>query len=205
MAIEIQEKFVVEAPVEPVWQFVTTPEKVVACLPGASLLEVVDDRNFLGRVKVKLGAVTAAYKGKIHFEEVDAERYALVMVGEGKDPSGGTARAKITVSLTMLESGATEMVTEAKIDLTGKVMQVGGGMIKGVSHQLFLQFAKTAKQRLEIEDVASDGSAAAESGTASTPAPVDEDASLKVIPLLLRTIAVALSNFFRRIFGRAKS
>ncbi len=205
MAIDIEEKFEIEAPVEPVWQFVTTPEKVVGCLPGASLMEVVDDRNFLGRVKVKLGAVTAAYKGKIHFEDVDAERRVLVMVGEGKDPSGGTARARITVSLTALENGSTEMLTVAKIDLTGKVMQVGGGMIKGVSHQLFLQFAKTAKQRLEVADVASDASAEAAPGTASIPVPVDEDAPLKVIPLLLRTIGAALSKFFRRIFGGEKN
>ena len=88
MAIEIQEKFEIEAPTDRVWQFISTPELVVGCLPGASLAEVVDERNFLGRVKIKLGAVTAAYKGKIHFEDVDAERYMLVMMGEGKDPSG---------------------------------------------------------------------------------------------------------------------
>jgi carbon monoxide dehydrogenase subunit G len=211
MAIEIQEKFEIEAPTDRVWQFISTPELVVGCLPGASLAEVVDERNFLGRVKIKLGAVTAAYKGKIHFEDVDAERYVLVMIGEGKDPSGGTAKARITVQLSELESGATEMSTEATIDLTGKVMQVGAGMIKGVSHQLFQKFAKTAKERLEQEPAeasASDEAAPSDASAApAVPATAanDDDEALSVLPLLLSTLGAAIRNFFSRLFGGSKN
>lgn len=211
MAIEIQEKFEIEAPTDRVWQFISTPELVVGCLPGASLAEVVDERNFLGRVKIKLGAVTAAYKGKIHFEDVDAERYVLVMMGEGKDPSGGTAKARITVQLSELESGATEMSTEATIDLTGKVMQVGAGMIKGVSHQLFQKFAKTAKERLEQEPAEASASDEATPSDASAAPAVpataanDDDEALSVLPLLLSTLGAAIRNFFSRLFGGSKN
>jgi len=211
MAIEIQEKFEIEAPTDRVWQFISTPELVVGCLPGASLAEVVDERNFLGRVKIKLGAVTAAYKGKIHFEDVDAERYLLVMIGEGKDPSGGTAKARITVQLSELESGATEMSTEATIDLTGKVMQVGAGMIKGVSHQLFQKFAKTAKERLEQEPAEASASDEATPSDASAAPAVpataanDDDEALSVLPLLLSTLGAAIRNFFSRLFGGSKN
>ena len=211
MAIEIQEKFEIEAPTDRVWQFISTPELVVGCLPGASLAEVVDERNFLGRVKIKLGAVTAAYKGKIHFEDVDAERYLLVMMGEGKDPSGGTAKARITVQLSELESGATEMSTEATIDLTGKVMQVGAGMIKGVSHQLFQKFAKTAKERLEQEPAEASASDEATPSDASAAPAVpataanDDDEALSVLPLLLSTLGAAIRNFFSRLFGGSKN
>jgi carbon monoxide dehydrogenase subunit G len=203
MAIEIEEKFEVEAPIDVVWQFLMEPDKIVGCLPGASLLEVVDERNFLGRVKIKLGAVTAAYKGKIEFQDVDAERHVLVMLGEGKDPSGGTARAEITVRLAVLESGWTEMTTLAKIDLTGKVMQVGGGMIKGVSHQLFQRFAKSAKQQLEAEGAVAAEDSGSEAG--SMPVPAEQDEALSIIPLLFQTLGAAISNFFRRIFGGGQS
>ena len=165
----------------------------------------------MGRVKIKLGAVTAAYKGKIHFEDVDAERYVLVMIGEGKDPSGGTAKARITVQLSELESGATEMSTEATIDLTGKVMQVGAGMIKGVSHQLFQKFAKTAKERLEQEPAetsASDEGAPSDASAApAVPATAanDDDEALSVLPLLLSTLGAAIRNFFSRLFGGSKN
>ncbi len=211
MAIEIQETFEVQAPIDEVWRFISTPNQVVGCLPGASLTEEVDERNFKGKVKVKLGAVTAAYKGKVEFKEVDADNHKLVMAGKGKDPSGGTAKAEIVVQLAATANGGTEMSTDAAIDLTGKVMQVGGGMIKGVSHQLFQQFAKTAKERLEAAapggaaDASSAGGEGAASSTAQSLAPASEDNELKVLPLLFNTLKAAIVNFFRRLFGGGKS
>lgn len=221
MAIEIQEKFEIDATIDRVWDFISTPELVVGCLPGAKLVEVVDERNFLGRVKIKLGAVTAAYKGKINFQEVDPAQHLLVMAGEGKDPSGGTAKALITVKLTQYGSGATEMSTDVTLELTGKVAQVGGGMIKGVSHQLFQQFAKTAKKRLETPapspaatsegaPAATESTAPATSSSEATPPKAqsmpavnddDDDVALSVLPLLFKTFIAAIANFFRRMFG----
>jgi carbon monoxide dehydrogenase subunit G len=215
MAIEIKEEFEIEAPIARVWEFMMTPEKVVPCIPGASLAEVIDDRNFLGKVKVKLGAVSAAFKGKIHFADVDNDKHVLQMVAEGKDPSGGTAKGTITCSLTTAASGHTQLTTDAQVDITGKVMQVGRGMIQGVSKQLFLQFSKNIKSRLGDEIAAAstaegtssqaEGAAgfAAPTAAAAIPAPVEE-AELKVLPLLLKTLAAAIANFFKRIFGGAK-
>ena len=59
MAIEIEERFSVPAPIDTVWQFLLDPEQVVSCMPGASLDEVVSDSEFLGSVQVRLGAVAA--------------------------------------------------------------------------------------------------------------------------------------------------
>jgi len=205
MAIEIQEKFQIQAPADQVWAFISTPNQVVGCLPGASLAEEVDERNFKGKVKIKLGAVTAAYRGKIEFKQVDAERHLLVMEGKGKDPSGGTASARITVELATLEPGATEMSVDAAIDLTGKVLQVGSGMIKGVSHQLFQQFAQTAKERLEATRTPPAEGAELESTNDIDAAPAaalsTEENELKVLPLLVKTLVAAIANFFRRLFG----
>jgi hypothetical protein len=130
---------------------------------------------------------------------VDEEAHVLKMVAEGKDPSGGTAKGQITCSLTTLESGSTEMITDAKIDLTGRVMQVGRGMIKGVSHQLFQQFAKTTKQRLESAQAA-----AGEGGSDAPVAQASEQQELAVLPLLFKTLGAAIANFFKRLFGGSK-
>ena len=46
MAIKIQETFQVKAPINAVWQFMMTPEKVVTCMPGAGLDEGVDERSW---------------------------------------------------------------------------------------------------------------------------------------------------------------
>jgi len=192
MAIEITETFQVGAPVETVWRFVQDPHKVVTCMPGAQLIEQVDETSYIGAVKIKLGAITTAYKGTMLFTSVDEANHTIQLVGEGREKGGGTAKGTIDIRLVSLDDGGTEMTTVAVVDLTGKVMQVGGPMIKGVSHQLFKQFAASASRQLE----AGQPGAAAAAG----PEP-DADAALAVAPLVARTLWASIVNFLRRLFG----
>jgi len=190
MAIEIKETFRVAAPIDTVWRFVMDPEQVVTCMPGAELQEAVDEHTFSGRVKVKLGAVTTSYKGRVRFAEVDDEAHVVRLVAEGRETGGGTAKGKMSSALRALPDGETEVVAEASVDLTGRVVQVGRGMIQGVAHQLFKQFAASVKQRLETP-----------AGNAPPPAPAQSE-SIRVLPLLIRVLRTAISRFFRRLFGR---
>jgi carbon monoxide dehydrogenase subunit G len=193
MAIEIEEALQVEAPVDRVWQFVIDPQRVVTCMPGAALDEAVDERTFLGTVKVKVGAITTRYKGRVEFTGVDEQARTLQMAVEGRETGGGTASGTVSIRVNALASVSTELVTTASIDLTGRVMQVGRGMIQGVSHQLFKQFAASAKEILEARD---------EAGEAKAVAAVAEQKPLRILPLLFRTLWEALARFFRRLFGR---
>jgi hypothetical protein len=192
MAIEIEETLQVEASVDRVWQFVVDPQRVVTCMPGAALDEAIDERTFTGTVKVKLGAITTSYKGRVEFTEVDAQAHSLEMAAAGRETGGGTAKGTISISVNALSEGPTQLVTKASIDLTGRVMQVGRGMIQGVSHQLFKQFAASAKEILEAED---------EAGEAQAVAAVAEQQPVRIVPLLFRTLWEALARFFRRLFG----
>jgi hypothetical protein len=195
MAIEIKETLQVDAPIERVWAFVIDPERVVTCLPGASLEEVVDEKNFLGTVKIKVGAITTKYKGKIQFSDVDPQARSIQMIAEGRETGGGTAKGTIDIRLNTLPDGPIELVTEANVDLTGRVMQVGRGMIQGVSHQLFKQFAASAKEILEAEDEAAEQAAVAA---------VAKQESVAILPVIFRTILEAIVNFFKRLFGGSK-
>lgn len=195
MAIEIKETLQVEAPIERVWDFVVDPQRVVTCMPGAALDEVVDDKTFLGTVKVKLGAITTKYKGRVEFANVDAQAHSIQMVAEGRETGGGTAKGTIDMRVNELPEGPVELVIEAGIDLTGRVMQVGRGMIQGVSHQLFKQFAASAKEILEAEDEAAEAAAVAA---------VAEQKPVAIVSLLFRTIVAAIVNFFKRLFGGSR-
>jgi carbon monoxide dehydrogenase subunit G len=195
MAIEIKETLQVEAPIERVWEFVVDPQRVVTCMPGAALDEVVDDKTFLGTVKVKLGAITTKYKGRVEFANVDAQARSIRMIAEGRETGGGTAKGTIDIRVNELPEGPVELVIEAVVDLTGRVMQVGRGMIQGVSHQLFKQFAASAKEILEAEDEAAEEAAVAA---------VAAQQPVAIVPLLFRTIVAAIVNFFKRLFGGSR-
>ncbi len=191
MAIEIRETFQVQAPIDAVWRFVMDPDQVVACMPGAELEEAVDDRTFLGRVRVKLGAITTSYKGRIQFTEVDEEGHTVRMVAEGRETGGGTAKGTIFSCLRALPDGQTEVVAEASVDLTGRVMQVGRGMIQGVSHQLFQQFVASTKERLE----------GAQGADSPVPAAAERE-PVRLLPLILQVLWSPVARFFRRLRRR---
>jgi carbon monoxide dehydrogenase subunit G len=216
MAIEIRETFEVAAPIELVWTFVMDPHQVAACMPGAALDEVVDERTFVGNIRVKVGAVTASYKGRVEMVEVDVANYCVQMKAEGRETGGGTARGTMTSRLTALPGGGTEIVAEASVDLTGRIMQMGRGMIQGVSHQLFLQFVKRARETLEsgaplaagasgsqVGGVEARGGAAGDAARAPSPAPpAVRDDAIHVLPLLMAALRAAIARLFRRLLGR---
>jgi carbon monoxide dehydrogenase subunit G len=196
MAIEIRETFQVQAPIEAVWRFVMDAQQVVTCMPGASLDQVVDERTFLGSVKVKVGAITTSYKGRVQFTEIDEQNHTMQMVAEGRETGGGLAKGTMGSHLRSLPDGKTEVVAEASVDITGRIMQVGRGMIQGVSHQLFLQFVAAVKERLEVAQSAAPQGAVTQAAAA-------EPKPIRILPILFQAFWAAVVGFFRRLFGRS--
>jgi len=164
-------------------------------MPGASLEEVIDERTFVGNIKLKVGAVTSNYKGRIYFSEVDEQAHAISMVAEGKEPSGGTVKGTVASTLSSAAGGGTDVACDANIELTGRIMQVGRGMIEGVSKQLFKQFVANVKRSLEVPPEQAATSAGA---TDPPPAAVINDDSIRVLPLLFKTFWAWLRGLFGR-------
>lgn len=221
MAIRIQERFEVAAPPDRVWSYLVDPTRVVRCLPGAELLETTDDGGFLGRMKVKVGPVTTAYKGKARFLETDAEHRRARLTGEGQETAGaGSARMTMTSEVVELPGGRTEVRVDVDVDVVGKVVQFGRGLIEEVSRQLFRQFAECARATLEApaaeagatsvgaavptapgSGAVAGGIAAPAAGTVAggIAAPPATAQPLRVLPVLW----AALVAWIRRIFGRS--
>ncbi|HEX7406909.1 MAG TPA: SRPBCC family protein [Candidatus Binatia bacterium] len=200
MAIEIRETFQVEAPAETVWRFIMDPHMVVTCMPGAQLDEVIDASTFLGSVKVKVGAITTTYKGRIQFTQVDDQAHVVQMTAEGRETGGGMAKGTMSGRVRTLPGGQTEVVVEANVDITGRIMQVGRGMIQGVAHQLFLQFVARMKERVPAsQETPAEGSA---SLAAPGPTTASEATPIRVLPLVLKVMWSSIVRFFRRLFGR---
>jgi uncharacterized protein len=200
MGTRIEEKFEVNAPAASVWAYLVDPSRVVRCLPGAELTEVVDDRTFLGKVKVKVGPVTVAYQGKVILVERDEAGRLVRMSGEGRESTGsGAARMNMESRLVALPSGATEVTVVAEVDIAGRIMQLGRGMIEQVSHQLFQQFAACVQATLEAEAAAA-ASSTAGSPPASPQSPREVE-PVRAIPLLFTTLWAAVAGFLRRLLG----
>ncbi len=207
--LTIEEKLEVGASVDRVWAFLLAPERVVACLPGASLDQVIDARNFTGNVKVKVGPVAMTYEGKASLTEVDEATHTVTILGEGKEKAGADV-----VTMTMrghvepLAAGGSELSVKADVMLIGKIVRFGRGMIQAVSAQLFKDFAVRLRAELEVSAPAPAapapaGGAQAEA-TPQAPAPptLAKNEPVGVFGLLFRTLWSSLVRFFRRLVAR---
>ena len=71
-------------PLEEAWAVLTDLERIAPCLPGAELTEVNGDEH-RGVVKVKVGPITAQYKGTATFKERDEAAGKVVLKATGRD------------------------------------------------------------------------------------------------------------------------
>ena len=206
MAIELRQTFQVRAPVDTVWAFMLNPENVVACMPGASLTQIVDEKSFVGAVKIKVGAVTAQYQGTITYVETDRAAGIVKMLAEGKERGGGTVRGTIMSQLTAIDGGsATNVETSSSIDLTGKIVQVGRGMIEGVSGQIIKMYVANVRAMLEPAAAAAPAGVAASGAPPAAPpaTPPARQDSINIVAVILRTLWERFTGFFKRLFGRS--
>ena len=153
MITTITKSFHVEQSIEDVWANLTDPEKVVVCVPGASLTEKVDENNFKGGVELKFGPVKASYGGLISFIERDAATHKMKLKGTGTDTKGkGGAEMVMTGNLTQ-KDGGTDVDISMEVSIVGMLAQFGSRLINDVSNQVFDQFIKNFKNKLSGAEV----------------------------------------------------
>jgi hypothetical protein len=161
--MELKNQFRVSVPIDVAWAVLTDLERVAPCMPGAELQQVEGD-EYRGIVKVKVGPVTAQYKGTARFVEKSDAEHRAVLQAQGRD-TRGQGNASATVTATAEPDGDGTMVSiVTELSITGKVAQFGRSIMGDVSAKLLGEFA----DRLEA-DVLSQGS------SPESPQPVEKE------------------------------
>jgi carbon monoxide dehydrogenase subunit G len=164
-------EFTVNRPIAETWNVLTDVERIAPCMPGAALEEIEGD-IFRGVVKVKLGAISTAFKGQANFVERDDNAHRAVLKGEGRDTTGkGNASALITAQLESIDDATTKCVVETDLHITGKVAQFGRGIMGDVSKKLMNQFATNLNTMLDQQPVATASTSDAPSEAVTDDAP----------------------------------
>jgi carbon monoxide dehydrogenase subunit G len=140
--MELTNEFRVDASPDTTWSVLTDLERIAPCMPGAQLQEVEGER-YRGVVKVKVGPITAQYKGTTTFLERDEAARRAVLKADGRETRGqGSASATITVTLQPDGNGTTVTVL-TDLRITGKVAQFGRGVIADISADLLARFVES--------------------------------------------------------------
>jgi uncharacterized protein len=169
--MELTHDFHVSVPIEQAWAVLTDLERIAPCMPGAQLLEVEGD-EYRGVVKVKVGPITAQYRGTAKFVDRNTGTHRAVLRAEGRDSRGqGAASATVTATLEESDSG-TAVHIETDLEVSGKVAQFGRGVLGEVSEKILDQFVSQLEANVLSEgepasDVGKDKLSVSESSTAA--------------------------------------
>ena len=156
--MKINNEFAVSVPIQQAWDIMLDLERVAPCLPGAAIQGSQDD-EYQGTMKIKIGPITANYKGTVKVEEADEENHRAVVQATGRDARGqGTASATI-VSTLLGEGEQTRVNVETDMRLTGRAAQFGRGIAQDVATKMLGQFADCLEK--EIAGGTEEGAAAA--------------------------------------------
>ena len=162
-----------EVPLPPAeaWRVLLDIRRIAACIPGAELTEVVDERTYKGRVAVRFGPVALSLVGQARLEETDAANQRVRVKAQGSDPKGrGSADSVIEFRLEPAGAG-TRVLIHSDVKLAGSIAQYGrgAGMIQSVASQLIGQFGEALRAQI------------AQSGSGKEPGPAKPISGLTVL------------------------
>ena len=176
-----------------IWKCMIDPSFMVKSVPGAELTEQLDERNFKGKISIKIGPVTAKFNGEAEFTKLEESDYELTMEGKGIDTSGkGGANMTMNIKLSTLEEGGTEMQSSMSLSITGRLAQFGARMIVAVNNKMFDQWAKSFTELLNEQTSSKDSEEKSnnqpDNGNVAEPTPV------KALPLAWAAIKGLLGS-----------
>lgn len=199
--MRLENTFEVPAPPEAAWELLNDVPRVVPCMPGAELTEVVGENAWKATMHVKLGPISLQFATDVTREAADEAGRRTTLVAKARETRGrGGAQATIESSLEPSTTG-TQVTIVTDLALQGAVAQYGRGVVADVSNQLVKRFAECIAGKLQT---ASQPQVEAEPDRAAAPAPAAPPAAPQPVQpvgglgLLLR----ALLRPILRVFGK---
>lgn len=138
MAMTMNGSIDLPAPREVVWQKLNDPEVLKVCIPGCQSLERTEGSGFAAVAKLKIGPVTATFKGKVELTDIDPPNGYRIN-GEGEGGIAGFAKGGASVKLEAIPEG-TRLTYDVEANIGGKLAQLGSRLINGVAKKLADQF-----------------------------------------------------------------
>lgn len=196
--MKFENTFTVQAPPDEVLATLLDVERVAPCMPGAEVLERVDENAYKVGIRVRVGPISMTYRGEVQITERDETARTATMHASAKEARGqGTADAQVHMALTE-ENGGTRASLDTEVALSGRVAAMGQGVIAEVAGKLVETFAENLAAML-----APDASAAPAPGPQDgfpadppppTAAPAVAQRSLPVGKIAASVIAGRLAN-----------
>jgi aerobic carbon-monoxide dehydrogenase small subunit len=193
--MEIRQSFTVDHPRDRVWAFFDQIDQVAACMPGASLTAPPRDDHVTGKIRIKLGPISADFAGDADIERDAANKRGVIRGGGLDTRSRSSARGEIRYALFEEKGGtATRVEVDVGFTLTGPLAQFSrSGIVNDLASRLTAAFAQNLRARMDR----------AAGGSPAEPEPSTEQAAeLNAGSLVLSVLWARIKSLFGALFRR---
>ena len=194
--MQFSNEFTAPAAPEEVFAALMDVRGVAGCLPGASIGGDTEDGGLEATVAVKVGPIRMTYAGTVHVvSRDDAARTASMRVRAREQRGQGTAEATLGLAVADDGTGGSRATVTTDLMVTGRVAQMGAGIMQDVAGSMVDDFAACLSARMTP---AATVAAPAAEVPLSAPPPSQAAGEVKALPLLWKALRARLA----RLFGR---
>ncbi len=136
--MDLSDEIRISAPRDVVYQALNNPEILQECIPGCEELTQNAPDELAAKVVLKIGPVKAKFAGEVTLDTSNAPD-GFSLSGEGKGGAAGFAKGGADVALTE-DGDETVLSYTAKVEVGGKIAQLGSRLISGTAKKLSGKF-----------------------------------------------------------------
>ena len=142
--MKLENTCVVQAPRQRLWNFLIVIPNVAECLPGVEEVIAIDEQNYEGAIRVKVGIVKLRLRGKITVEFMDGNSYVASLAVQAADQKiSGLVQGRMQLRLQEITERETRLSVFTDLNLLGKIGKFGHGLIKKKGDQMMAEFEAT--------------------------------------------------------------
>jgi hypothetical protein len=143
--MEMKDSVTIPADRKRVWDALNDPEILRQCIPGCEELDMLSPTELRAQVLLKIGPIKVRFSGDVTLSELDPPN-SYVLSGEGKGGVAGMAKGAARVKLTEATAGQTLLEYEARVDIGGKIAQLGARLLDTTATKLTRKFFEDFSQ-----------------------------------------------------------
>jgi carbon monoxide dehydrogenase subunit G len=150
--VKFNQRAVIAAAREPLWDFLMDVPKVAQSLPGVEKVEQLDPDTYQGTLKIRVGPISINLQGKIIVEQRDRDSWRATLRADASDRmAAGAVKAKTTMELKDLSPTETEMSVDTDVSIMGKIGEFGQPIIRKKADAMLKEFVENIKKQLATQ------------------------------------------------------
>ncbi|MDG2406457.1 MAG: SRPBCC family protein [Paracoccaceae bacterium] len=145
----------VDAPLDEVWALLEDVEAVASCVPGAAAERTGDD-EYAVTMTTRLGPMHLSYDGSLIIAEKDRDNLRVTFKADGKDKKGQGTATSVTEAQLTAEGAATSVTMTTDLQMTGRIAQMGRGLVRPVAAEIVNQTSANLAQMIQTRSAEGD-------------------------------------------------